>query len=71
MGWKPLKKPEEVVEKVEIKEPIKEVKTSKGDRVMIVKELPLRPIKEFVGDDGITVHLFTIEEWLTMEANQD
>lgn len=72
MAWKMIKKPEEAkpIEKVEIKEPVKVIE-SKGDRIIVVKELPVRPIREYVDEDGTKVHLFTVEEALTEIMNEE
>lgn len=35
------------------------------ERIMVVKELPLRPIREYEDEDGTLIHLMTIEEALT------
>jgi hypothetical protein len=36
---------------------------------MVVRELPMTPIREFNDKDGTTVHVMTIEEALSMVIN--
>ena len=59
-----------VKEKV-IKEKIVKEETKLKERIQIVKDYPMAPVKQYVEEDGTVVHIFTIEDFLTQEANID
>lgn len=59
---------EEEVEEEEVEEEeVKEIKR----KVVIVKELPMQPLREVELKDGTIADLFTIEEYLTKIANEE
>ena len=63
-----LKKKEEPEE--EIKKPIlPSFKKSEKEKIVVVKELPLRPVREYNDEDGTLIKLITIEEALTEMLN--
>ena len=65
MAWKIKKnEPEEVKEEKPVLPSFK-----KKEKTVIVKELPLRPVREYQEEDGTVVHLMTIEEALTEMYN--
>ena len=41
------------------------------ERIQVVKEIPMIPLREYKAEDGSTVHLMTIEEYLTEQANSE
>ncbi len=58
--------PEEPKEVKEESEKVKEVK----QRIVVVKELPLQPVREAVLEDGTKIYYITMEEALTEVMNQ-
>ena len=73
MAWK-MRKPEEVKEVKEefeeVKEPTKSEKIEKH-RWVVVKELPVQPVRDMKDKDGTIVHFITTEEALTTIMNED
>ncbi len=70
-----IKKPEVVPEIVEAP-PMPELPppiqpAPKKERILIVKELPMQPIRSYVDDDGVTINMMTREEYLTELANSE
>jgi len=39
------------------------------ERIQVVKEIPTVPVRDYKAEDGSIVHLMTIEEYLTEQAN--
>ena len=60
---------EDFVEEKPVKEKIIKEETKSKERIQIVKEYPMIPVKQYVEDDGTVVHIFTMEDYLTQEAN--
>ena len=79
MGWKFKKPIEDKTENVQVQEEVKQeiksepkkfIKTDQEKhRVVVVKELPIRHIREHKDEDGTIVHFITIEEALTELMN--
>jgi hypothetical protein len=75
-------KEEEVVEEKEPEKPIEEVEEEKKEepeiqmeekpkeKILVVKELPTQPIRQFKNEGGEVVRLITVEEALTEFINQ-
>ena len=64
---------EEEVEEEEVveEEPEKEIVAEEKRKTIIVKELPVQPLREIKLEDGTMADLFTIEEYLTKLANEE
>lgn len=61
---------EEEMIKETLKKPSMSFKSSKTkDRIVIVKELPMQPVRQVTEKDGVVIHFYTIEEYLTMKEN--
>ena len=76
MAWlkKNKEKPIEEVAEVPVPKPaeksaVKEVEEN-FDEVIVVKELPMQPIRYLKKDDGRIAKLITIEEALTLQLNE-
>jgi len=41
------------------------------ERIQVVKEIPTALVRQYKNDDGSIVHLMTIEEYLTAQANKE
>ena len=41
------------------------------ERYQVVKELPTAPVKQYQDKEGNIIHLITIEEYLTAQANSE
>jgi len=56
----------------ELEEPEKPKKVYKDEevRIQIVKELPIQQLRQVKGEDGIVTKFYTVEEYLTMMANE-
>jgi len=39
------------------------------ERIQIVKEIPTAPVRTYKDEDGSIIHLMTVEEYLTEQAN--
>ena len=65
--------PEEVEEiKVKPKEPLRPVTKGKvKERIVIVNELPVQPVRKQTLQDGTVVTYYTVEEYLTLMANEE
>jgi len=64
--------PEEEVEVEPVEEELEEeVVTEEKRKIVIVKEIPMQPLREVKLDDGTMADLYTIEEYLTKLANEE
>ena len=73
MGWMKKKETETPTEEIEEIKPIKKAiseKEIKDVRWIVVKELPVKPIREYIDEKGVEVHFITVEEALTEMLNQ-
>ena len=44
--------------------------SKKTEKIIIVKEYPMAPVKQYVDEHGVNIKLITVEEYLTQQANQ-
>ena len=47
----------------------RELERRPKERIQIVRELPMQPVRSFTQEDGSIIHLMTIEEYLTEQSN--
>jgi len=64
------KQQEELNQRIkEINEREKQVRPK--ERIEVVKELPMLPARQYKDEEGSVIHLMTIEEYLTAQANKE
>ena len=62
---------EEEIEEEEVKPVVKKEETSQKSKIVVVKELPVQPIREFTDEEGTIIHFKTIEEALSEIMNSE